>query len=72
MTPEIFALMVAWSVLIVGASFAFVLIVFPAKTTTQESIERARARIARARKRRTMREQASAKHRIARTIRARV
>jgi hypothetical protein len=72
MTPEIFALIVAWSVLLVGASFVFVLIAFPAKTTTQQSIDAARARIARARKHRTMRTQASAKHRIARAIRARI
>jgi hypothetical protein len=72
MSPEIFALIVGWSVLLVGASFAFVLIAFPAKSTTQQSIERARARIEATRKRRAMKANAPAKRRIARAIRARV
>jgi hypothetical protein len=72
MSPEVFALIVCWSVLLVGASFALVLIAFPAKSTTQQSIERARARIEATRKRRAMKENAPAKRRIARAIRARV
>jgi hypothetical protein len=72
MSSQVFALVVLWSVLMVVASFALVHIAFPARTSTQIDIERARARIDANRKRRAMKANAPAKRRIARAIRARV